>query len=142
MLEQLVVEELPSNDVNQRWLNLRYGQRHWGNAEESPSLVRHNPLFWSELEDTGRRDGPCWSIQDLAGKVDAAQEHAATAVLGPDSLTYWMEESYTPGYDALLRRHGPAGRLCCRPWVAAVLVLGILVTTLLALLPALLALHR
>ncbi|KAM9759639.1 major intrinsically disordered Notch2-binding receptor 1-like [Menidia menidia] len=49
------------------------------------------------------RGRPIWTVDDREARISPLDIHAQES-LNPNNMEFWMDDIYTPGYDALLRR--------------------------------------
>ncbi|KAM4588687.1 major intrinsically disordered Notch2-binding receptor 1-like [Odontesthes bonariensis] len=49
------------------------------------------------------RGRPIWTVDDREARISPLDLHAQES-LNPNNMEFWMDDIYTPGYDALLRR--------------------------------------
>ncbi|XP_041837163.1 major intrinsically disordered Notch2-binding receptor 1-like isoform X2 [Melanotaenia boesemani] len=49
------------------------------------------------------RGRPIWTVDDKEARISPLDLHAQES-LNPNNMEFWMDDIYTPGYDALLRR--------------------------------------
>ncbi|GAA6222248.1 UPF0258 protein KIAA1024-like [Lates japonicus] len=76
------------------------------------SLFRHKDssltggLTSGKIMDTRLAEGrgrPIWTVDDREARISALDMQAQES-LNPNNMEFWMDDIYTPGYDALLRR--------------------------------------
>ncbi|CAL8337832.1 unnamed protein product [Lota lota] len=76
-----------------------------------------------------RRGRPIWALNDRESPVSPLNMQGQES-LNPTNMDFWMEDTYTPGYDALLRRkeaHLRRARACKLGALIAIAVIIILV---------------
>nr|XP_057911025.1 major intrinsically disordered Notch2-binding receptor 1-like [Doryrhamphus excisus]XP_057911026.1 major intrinsically disordered Notch2-binding receptor 1-like [Doryrhamphus excisus] len=79
-----------------------FGSSLFGNKESSLTggLTSGKIMDPRPVEGRGR---PIWTVDDREARISPFDSQARDS-LNPNNMEFWMDDIYTPGYDALLRR--------------------------------------